>query len=145
MAKKRKKSKPQRRIHKKVQRKKVKKIDFVTPMYFLIWVIVLIGAYIASMPFAQDDCLWQTTSIDEEGLMNTCGMGYEEYIFREDLSFCPEGDKFIEREKVYCMTVSMGVIYVFLIAASIIYNLLYIIYYINKKKKVKHGIRKRGS
>lgn len=130
------KKKIQKRVKRTVHKKeKIKKVEFITPMYFLIWAIVLIVAYIVSVNFAQDDCLWETTSVDNEGLMNACGMDYEDYILREDINYCPEGEDFIEREKAYCMTVHMGIIYVFLVAGSIIYNLLYIVYYINKKKK----------
>lgn len=109
-------------------------MKFINKWYFIIWFIVLIFFFFFTSSITT--LCWDGIDIDEELLMQNCGVTSEQYWqkIEEDNSFCPSASEAVR--SVGGCGPDWILVGAFLIFVSVIYNTLYtVVYFIARKKK----------
>ena len=113
------------------------KMNFFNKWYIIIWIVILIVlSYFFIIPLT---LICSDPYIDERKLIEKCNVTYQEYIQQIAInnSFCPEADEFNIVVKSQC---DLDLIFfsLFIIFTSVIYNIIYaVFYFIIKKIKLK--------
>ena len=109
-------------------------MKFINKWYFIIWIIVIVVSFFFASSFAT--LCWDGLDINEEKLMQDCKVTPEEYWQQMEInnSFCPEGQESFR--PIGGCGPDWGIVGVFVIFTSIIYNILYaVVYFILRKRK----------
>jgi len=115
-------------------------MKFINKKYLIILAIIIILSFFLVTQFAV--VCWDTI-VNEEELMQVCGVTPEEYWQRieSNNSFCPEGFALFKQKGGCSLDWSIAVMFISLVL--IIYNLVYsVVYLLSRKDKHKKRSKK---